>query len=256
MTTIFRDRGYPRYLVRQTVQAVPFSVRQQKLYPNNASSVKYDTFLVTTYTHDLDTRRLKAILKPTQAEVTHVPRPCLSLTKPKNFRNILVRAKIRQSTDPPVSDKAITIPVTPILDGNSAGCATHGCKCCRAMSRKVRVHSSSSHKSFYTPKHTNCNTMGVIYLLECSKCTSKNQYVGQTKRTLAQRLAGHRAASRIKHNLPIYKHFNTHTDHNFERDVRLTILEKPPIHSLNSRESYWISTLDTVHPKGLNSRYE
>ena len=39
MTTIFRDRGYPRHLVQQTVQAVPFSVRQQKLYPNNASSV-------------------------------------------------------------------------------------------------------------------------------------------------------------------------------------------------------------------------
>ena len=145
---------------------------------------------------------------------------------------------------------------TPILDGNSAGCATHGCKCCRTMSRKVRIHSSSNHKSFYTPKHTNCNTMGIIYLLECSKCTTRNQYVGQTKRTLAQRLGGHRAASQIKHNLPIYKHFNTRTDHNFERDVRLTVLEKPPIHSLDSRESYWISTLDTVHPKGLNSRYE
>ena len=47
-----------------------------------------------------------------------------------------------------------------------------------------------------------------------------------------------------------------YTEHNFERDVRLTVLEKPPIHSLDSRESYWISTLDTVHPKGLNSRYE
>ena len=87
MSTIFRDRGYPKSLVRLVTQTVPFSMRQLKLYPTNKSSNRYDTYLVTNYTNDLDTRRLKATLKPTQSEELHVPRPCLSLTKPKNFNS-------------------------------------------------------------------------------------------------------------------------------------------------------------------------
>ncbi len=167
-----------------------------------------------------------------------------------------MRAQLEDSIDPPESQTTIRIPVTPNMDGHSAGCATTGCKCCRAMSRKERITSNSNYRSFPTPKHTNCDTNCVIYLLECSKCTTKNQYVGQTKRSLNQRLAGHRAACTTKPNLPIYKHFRSKTDHNFERDAKLTILEKTSQSLLTSREGHWIKTLDTVYPKGLNSRYE
>ena len=142
------------------------------------------------------------------------------------------------------------------LEGHSAGCGIHGCKCCKTMSRKSRVISNTNHKSFATPRHSNCNTRNIIYLLECSKCTKRNQYVGQTQRSLSQRLGGHRAASRIKTNLPLYKHFITQHNHCFERDIKLTILEKTQRDMLTDRESHWIKTLDTVYPKGLNSRYE
>ncbi len=70
------------------------------------------------------------------------------------------------------------------------------------------------------------------------------------------RLGGHRAASRLKISLPIYKHFITKPNHNLERDIKITILEKTTRNLLTQRESHWISTLETVHPKGLNSRYE
>lgn len=256
MTTIFRDRGYPKSLITRMVQTVPYSVRPQVLSPTNRPPCDYDTFLVTHYTKDLDIKQLRGILKPTLSEQAHVPKPCLSLKKTNNFKNYLVRAKLKHSTDPPMSQTELRIPVTPNLEGHSAGCATSGCKCCRAMSRKLRVHSSSSLKSFPTPKHTNCNSICVIYLLECSKCTKQYQYVGQTQRMLSQRLAGHRAASSIKINLPLYKHFRTHAGHNFERDAKMTILEQTTKTLLNAREGHWIKTLDTVYPKGLNSRYE
>ncbi len=70
------------------------------------------------------------------------------------------------------------------------------------------------------------------------------------------RLGGHRAASRLKPNLPLYKHFLTRPNHNLERDTKITILEKTTTNLLTERESHWISTLETVYPKGLNSRYE
>jgi hypothetical protein len=256
MQSIFRDRGYPRKLISETISQVNFSNRQQALDKQSQQQCPYDTFLVTEYTSDLNTQALRQILKPAEDEQEHIPTACLSLKKTKNLSKILVRAKLKNCPDPPQSDTRITIPITPNMEGHSAGCATPGCKCCRAMSRKVRVSSTSHYKSFPTARHTSCNTCNVIYLLECSKCTKCNQYVGQTQRPLSQRLAGHRAASTKKTNLPLYKHFAAARDHIFERDATMTILEKTTRTRLNERESHWISALDTVFPKGLNSRYE
>jgi len=124
------------------------------------------------------------------------------------------------------------------------------------MSRKLRVTSSHNNKSFTTPRHTNCNTNNVIYLIECTKCKKRNQYVGQTKRTLSMRTAGHRAACKTKTNLPLYKHFAEQPDHSFERDAKLTILEKTTMDQLLAKEKHWIATLETVFPKGLNSKFD
>ena len=256
MHRIFRDRGYPNRLIQDTFHTVQFKDRLPLLDKERDTECPYDTFLVTTYTPDLNVPALRNILKPTEDEKEHVPKPCLSLKKAKSLRKILVRAKLKNSEDPPQASQPITIPITPNLQGHSAGCATPGCKCCRAMSRKERVTSSSNMKSFPTPRNTNCNTCNVIYLIECTKCTKGNQYIGQTQRPISQRIAGHRKASYTKTNLPVYKHFAGSRDHDFERDTKVTILEKTSTSNLTPRESHWITTMDTIFPKGLNSRYE
>jgi len=256
MYKIFRERGYPAHLIKSVQELVPFSKRQEILHKPERPPCPYETFLVMDYTPDLDLPKLRSLLKPTEAEEAHVPKPCLSLRKTSNLSKTLVRAKLKQAKDPPTSDLPVRIQATPNLTGQSAGCATPGCKCCKTMSRKVRVTSSSNYKSFPTPKHTNCNTKNVIYLLECKKCSKGNQYVGQTKRPISSRMAGHRAASRIKTHLPLYKHFAGNPDHNFERDATVTILQKTTEDQLSDRENHWITTLDTIFPKGLNSRFE
>ena len=252
----FKERNYPASLIKKMREEVPYLNRQQILMQSDRDPCPFDTFLVIEYTPDLNISSIKDKLRLTDEEKDHVPTPCLSMKIPKNLGKVLVRAKLKNCTDPPKLETPINITITPILDGCSAGCGTHGCKCCAVMSRKVRVTSNYNYKSHWTPKFTNCNTNNVIYLLECKKCKTRNQYVGQTKRPLSQRLSGHRAASRIKHNLPLYKHFSNSPDHSFERDISLTILEKTTVELLEARERHWINTLETVHPKGLNSRYE
>ncbi len=254
MYRAFRDRGYPAKLIKKVQETVPFEKRTQILQGKQKENSPYDTFLVMPYTPDLDLKSLKQSLKP-QEEECEIPKPCLSLKKTKNLRDKLVRAKIKNTDSPITSTEKITITCKPNLDGRSAGCATPGCKCCSVMSRKIKITSSSNYKSFTTPKHTNCRTNTIIYLLECKKCPKRNQYVGQTQRNMSQRLAGHRAARKIKINLPIYKHFRL-PNHNFESDIKVTILEKTTKELLDSRERHWINTLETVFPKGLNSRYE
>ncbi len=246
--TEFRSRGYPDYLLRQTLNSMPHSERTNTLNNTKQSESNYETFLVLEYTQDLDIGTLRSILRPRPEEEQHIPKPCLSLH--------LVRAKIKNCTEPVKSTKLITIPITPDMNGHSAGCNNPNCKCCKVMSRKQRVASTFNNKSYPVPKHTNCNTKNVIYLMECTKCNKRNQYVGQTQRCMNIRLSGHRAAIKAKPSLPIYKHFLTLPNHSFERDIRITILEKTTTEELTRREGHWINTLETVYPKGLNSRYE
>ena len=163
--------------------------------------------------------------KPQPEEHPHVPNVCLSLKIRPNLKKKLTRAKLRGFDDPPYSEEEIVIKATSNFQGHSAGCGTPGCKCCKVMSRKVRVTSSSNGNMFPTPSHTSCNSNNVIYMLECTKCTKGNQYVGKIARILSQRTAGHRAASQKKTNLPVYKHF-LKSDHLFERDIKITVFEK------------------------------
>ncbi len=256
LTTVFSDRNYPSRILRDTIQSVPYNCRQDILSQKDKEPSPYDTFLVLPYTKDLDLKTIKSNLKLTETESETVPKPCLSLTKTKNIAKHLVRAKLKDCTDPQQSTDPIRIPLTANLDGHSAGCAIPGCKCCAVMSRKIKIQSSYNHKSYGTAKHSNCSTRNVIYLMECKKCTKGNQYVGQTKRSLSQRLAGHRAAYKVKTRLPIYKHFINSPGHVFGRDIKLSILEKTTPEQLDDRERHWIGALQTVYPKGLNSRYE
>ena len=253
---LFRDRGYPPKLIKSAQDSVPFSNRQQVLGDREGTPCPFETFLVVDYTPDLNVKELSKIIKPTTAEEQWVPRPCLSLRKTKDLGRTLVRAKLKGARDPPQSTQPINIKITPYFNGCSVPCRHPYCKCCRTMSRKIRITSSSNHRSYPTPKHTNCTTNCVIYLLECTKCNRRNQYVGQTSKTLQERMGGHRQALTTKTNLPLYKHFAGKPDHNFERDARVTILEKTTGDLLLTREAHWMTTLETVYPKGLNSRFE
>ena len=192
------------------MQATVTFEKRQEILQQNQRDCPYETFLILEYSPDLDTKELRKTIKQTHKQIYQ---NLLEFQKPRNLRNKLVRAKLRNIQDPTPLQGNITITISPNLDGRSAACATPSCKCCRVMSRKIKVISSQNRRTHAIPKHANCNTPNVIYLLECTKCTTRNQYVGQTKRNQSKRVAGHTAASKIKVNLPLHKHFNTNPDH-------------------------------------------
>ena len=106
-----------------------------------------------------------------------------------------------------------------------------------------------------TQRYTSCSTRNAIYLLECTKCTKNNQYIGQTSRPLTTRLNEHRATSKTRTNLPLYKHFFQKVDHHFQRDGKVTILQVTTQKGLLEVEEKWIKLMDTVCPKGLKSQF-
>ena len=107
-----------------------------------------------------------------------------------------------------------------------------------------------------------CSTTNVIYLISCAKCDQ--QYVGETKRKVSERLSGHRSSIRKHANTFIARHFNlpghtvddiriqpiehiTQSPGETEQDVTIRRLD---------RERFWMLELGTMYPYGLNDRLQ
>ena len=127
------------------------------------------------------------------------------------------------------------------------------CKACPHINVTNEFRGNYKDESFKMTGDFNCNTIGVIYLVSCNKCSI--QYVGQTTRKFQLRVKEH--LSDIKnHNKmkAIGVHFNS-TDHSID-NFRVQIVEKVLPNNTNillERERLWIRTLVTKDPNGLNS---
>lgn len=94
-----------------------------------------------------------------------------------------------------------------------------------------------------------CN---LVYIIECNRCG--NQYVGETGNALHVRLNGHRSDIKAKIvEKPVAQHFNQ-PGHSMN-DLTIMCIEKirkDDPHLRRRRESYWIHTLETMAPAGMN----
>ena len=105
-----------------------------------------------------------------------------------------------------------------------------------------------------------CSTSNVIYLLTCPCGLA---YVGQTSRALKTRISEHRSNIRTKNpKSPVAQHFNkmghSVAQLRYVGIERVTLPQRGgDIHNLlNRREAFWIYSLRTLQPDGLNEDYE
>ena len=98
-----------------------------------------------------------------------------------------------------------------------------------------------------------CQTQNVVYVITCSKC--KEQYVGQTERTLSMRFSEKRGYVNTKKLDKATGHHFNQAAHSLS-DMRVSVLEKvhsKDPHMRETRESIYINKLNTFH-KGMNKR--
>ena len=112
--------------------------------------------------------------------------------------------------------------------------------------------SSTINMEFRIKATANCRAKIVVYLIECTKCLI--QYVGETENALRTRLIGH--WSNINHqrlDRPVAQQFNQ--QHHSLKDLTIMVIEKIHREDVNYRkqkESYWIETIKSLSPNGLN----
>ena len=96
-----------------------------------------------------------------------------------------------------------------------------------------------------------CSSRNVIYIIECQKCLHK--YVGETSRSVKERICQHLSNIRLKSETPVSEHFNQN-DHSIS-DFKFFALINNSLWSDSKRklaENKWIDKLNTLKPKGMN----
>ena len=163
--------------------------------------------------------------------------PLVANRRPKNLKDLLVRATMK--------------PPQRIYEGSNR-CGRPRCKTCIHIKTGINFNSAVTGEKFRARVTANCKTSNIVYLIECRKC--KKQYVGETENPLHLRVNGHRSDyHRRLSDKPVAEHFHS-TGHSFD-DMTIMVIEQ--IHVADSarrrqRESYWIYTLQTLTPDGLN----
>ena len=123
------------------------------------------------------------------------------------------------------------------------------CKTCNHIQPGSKVKKGQD--TYDIRGHFTCQSRNIIYLLTCNICNKK--YVGETEQTLNGRCRGHESNMRANSDnilSKLYKEYN-HTS----EDYAVTAIDKESDYNKRLRlEEAWIILLDSMLPKGLNSR--
>ena len=181
--------------------------------------------------------KYKNILKNYE-NILHIT-PIIAYKSYKNLGQLLTSSKLKNNT--------ITYAFNTC---NSLHCLT-----CKLHTCSTEHFNSTYNKQKYTfSDNLYCHTKSIIYLITCTLCNK--QYIGETSRSLRERISDHRHA--ITHNKPttIGLHFNTgtHKIHNLHAIAIECILTGET--NRKNREKFWQDKLKTIAPFGLNGKLQ
>ena len=169
--------------------------------------------------------------------------PMIAYKRPKSLKDILIKAKI-----PPFISR------WPKRQTSGMKRCLKCCICPYVHCTNFIKSSSSDDFLLNVKSSYDCRTSNVIYLIECLKC--KKQYVGQTSRSLKERIKEHLGYIRnSKISEPTGSHFNL-PGHDISM-LQVSILEKCKLESKvyrETREEFFIQKFQTKF-KGMNRKF-
>ncbi|CAJ0930958.1 unnamed protein product [Ranitomeya imitator] len=243
----FSNRGYPKSLLAQAKHSSP--------KPKN--SVPRIPF-VNTY-HPFS-RRVQAsihrhwnILSKSYPRVPEFQQPFLSCyRRPTNIKDKLARADVGSD---------VRVPRQTFLRTQKQGTfPCLNCLQCNNVQKGDKVFHPHTGKGIPIRGFFTCDSSYVIYII---KCPCGLAYVGETTQAIRDRVSQHKSNIRCnRDHLPLPHHFRT-TGHSVAQ-LRYQVLEhvdqgrrgQSRTRLLKKREAYWIFTLQTLEPKGLNRDFD
>jgi hypothetical protein len=176
---------------------------------------------------------------PNLAEVFDEP-PLTAYKRQKNIRNYIVRAKVAPKLRP-----------YPRRQLNGMAKCEKSCIVCPFIKVGKHIKAKTFTWSINTP--VNCHSRNIVYMIQCIKENCQLRYIGESERSLYDRLSEHIGYIRTNKEAT-GEHFNTegHT----LGDMRATIIEKvksqDPLYR-KEREAHHIRRFNTFF-KGINKK--
>jgi hypothetical protein len=165
--------------------------------------------------------------------------PLIAYKRQKNIRDFFVRAKIPSEN----TRSKRTVPGMKKCPKN--------CLACPYVKERKEIQTTNFKWKINQPM--NCQNSNVVYMIECSIDRCKMRYIGETERSMKDRLMEHLGHIRRKEtNQPIGNHFNLpgHSQDN----VTISILERVKVNNIlyrQEREKYLIKKFNTFY-SGMN----
>ena len=242
-------RGYKKDVVHSEIERIHFVEREtllekrQKVADENITLVlTYHPALNSVYEilqkahrHTLKSPRLSAVLPSP---------PRLAFRNSKTLKDKLVRSTLKTTND--------KIP-------GMYKCGVGRCDNCCLLDIGNTFSSTVTGKIYHMNFPFDCNSQCVVYLLTCKIC--KKQYVGSTITKFRLRY------NQYKSNIKLYgegrrgfqqesfiEHYFQENHNGSHCDISLKIIDHCDPNDQERREAFWIFTLDTMYPNGLNHK--
>ena len=216
----------------------------------DGDSAEIPNILVTTFNPGFDglkklvVKKWDILGKSCTTRTIHKASVLGAFRRPKNLKDMLVRARLRRTT--------------PVPENNNRCLRPNTCRYCPKLNTDGRILCSASGRTYMSRYNVSCSSSNLIYCITCKRCGI--QYVGQTKRELKEWFSEH--FLKITKNDPdseIASHFNSQ-HHKGLDDIAIYIVDfihagphtTKAKHLRDLIEFNWIQRLHTNAPTGLN----
>ena len=253
MAARFKERGYSPHTIQQATQRANNTSRPDLLSKTNKTKKTHRACFSTQFNHCAS--QIRDIVKRhwyilqsenTLKDFCKAP-PLFAFKRPPTIKN---KVMYRTMTKPK--------PTTWLSITGMYRCGE--CACCNNTTATKTFPHPHTGKKIPIKGFINCKSTHIVYMLVCP---CGQAYVGKTKRPLKQRISEHKTAIRTGNmDYAIAKHY-AQANHGSPSSLRFYGIEQVTmptrggdiLKKLSQREMFWIYTLNTMTPNGLNDDY-
>ena len=239
---MLKSRKYNKNVVKAAIKKALEKNRQEALKKVDKKKEERVVFALTYHPKLPSISKImkthwKTMIRNPESKDTFKKPPMVAYKQPPNLQRLLCKAKLPSKRHEKRRKTGLQRCYKP-------------CDICPYVLNSKEYSSNKTKEKYQMKGFFTCNTQGIVYLISCTKCNM--QYVGQTGRKLVDRIKEHiYYIGKKKEATGTHFSTNNHNNSDFRVQVIEKVIPNAPQMRLD-REDFWIRTLNTKSPSGLN----